>query len=211
MKVTGGLLQAMQEVISNSAVLVIDTATYREGWNKPFDLARWNYGPIKDPTAAQQKVIMLAQAYNCPIFLIQYDSAHQIGPFTYYHVDTRYVDYWGKSRIIHTPLRALLPMDTIVINKHTENAFLGTGLLELLRGLHQGRGVENLVVVGYHSKFCIPATIGPNFISWDGNQTGLGAVDHNFNVLTCDEVLDGVETDWSWIEKSSKIQFYSAF
>ncbi len=209
MEVPGSLLQAMQEVISSSAVLVIDTAGYREGWNEVFDYGRWNYGSIKDPTAAQQKVIMLAQAYNCPIFLVQYHLNYTIGPFIYDHVNTWYLHHAGRSRVIHPPLRALLPMHTQIINKHTDNAFLKTGLLGLLAQANQGCGVKNLVVVGYHANICIPATIGPNFISSEGCETGLGAIDHKFNVLSCKQVLDGVKTDWSWVNKSSKIKFYN--
>ncbi len=213
MEVPGSLLQAMQEVSSSLAVLVIDECGYVEGEMEPFASQRVSFFPGDDVTWAQQRVIMLAQAYNCPIAFVHYDKDKPIGRYTYRYgihdscLDTR------SPETIHTPLRALLPMNTEVINKHTSNAFLETPLLCWLDGQHQTRGVENLVIMGWHSHICIPATIGPSYISLLNRNCGLGAIDYQFNVLTCQKVLNGDQLlgkPVSWTKSSDSLKFYSS-
>ena len=107
----------------------------------------------------------------------------------------------------HTPLRALLPMDTIVFNKHGQNAFNDTSLLQWLRSISPARGAKNIVVMGFHANKCIPVTIGPATISRQGFFSGFAAVDYKFTVLTCQKVLNGPPVTWA--NKSNLIKFYS--
>ncbi|MCK5817663.1 MAG: isochorismatase family protein [Psychromonas sp.] len=104
-------------------------------------------------------------------------------------------------------LRVLLPQKTRVINKHGYNAFTGTNLSQLLAQQYQCKGVENLVVMGFNSNICVAATIGPEYRNGKNYQLGLGAVDHNLTVLTCQQILTG-EDAW-WTEHSPLIKFYS--
>ena len=205
MYIKGNLLPEMQKVISSLAVLVIDETTDVERTKKPFDPNRSNFSPIIDITASQQHVIMLAQAYNCPIFLFQFDPEFPTGSYIYVHNDddplSNYTDCTKKS------IRALLPQNTRVINKHGYNAFTKSNLSQLLAQQHQCNGVKNLIVMGWNSNACIAATIGPEVRNGKNYQLGLGAVDHNFTVLTCQQILTG-EDAW-WTEHSPLIQFYS--
>jgi len=212
MKVQGCLLKAMQEVIFSTAVLVIDESnqdTYQKGPNDP---DRFNLFPAIDISARQQKVIMLAQAYNCPIFLIQFERMLPQGTYSSNDITLKRLKAGHVTKI---QLRALLPIDTTVINKHDVNAFFKTDLASLLAQPYRGRPVKNLVVMGWHSNVCVPATIGPQAIITPkvsfapGWNIGPGAVDLNYTVLTCQQVLSGDDVEWS--EDSPKIQFFSDF
>ncbi len=207
MEVPGSLLQAMQEVSSSLAVLVVDESGYIEGSMKPFAKQRISFLPGKDVTWAQQRVIMLAKAYNCPIAFIQCDKKKPVGSYKYRYGKQGFSLDLNSYDAIHTPLRALLSRNTEVINKHSPNAFHDTSLPYWLGCQYQNRGVENLVVIGWHSRKCIPATIGPEAISWQGLNTEPGAVEYNYNVLTCQKVLNGPIARWG--DSSDLIKFYS--
>ncbi len=187
MFINGSLLKEMQKVIYDAAVLVIDENDNAIDGDIPVytDPDRWNYGPVIDATAAQQKIIMLAQAYNRPIFLVQNGFCNDPGCYfdeddiTRYAMDTRLA------------LRVLLPTNTRVINKQNPNAFVDTGLAGILE---QDR-IKNLVVMGYHANVCVRATIGINTPTKRYYRKGPGAIQHNLTVLTGHAVLNG-HADW---------------
>ena len=199
------LLSEMQKVSKSLAVLVIDETDYIQRKKGRFDPYRSNFSPIKDITASQQHVIMLAQAYNCPIFLFQYDPHFPAGSYFYNHNDDNPLSNY--SDCAKTSLRALLPLNTRVINKHTYSAFEGSNLSQLLAQQYQCEGVDNLVVMGWNSNVCVAATIGPEVRNGKNNEVGVGAVDHNLTVLTCQQILNG-EDVW-WTDHSPLIKFYS--
>ncbi|MCK5817662.1 MAG: isochorismatase family protein [Psychromonas sp.] len=196
----------MQKVSSSLAVLVIDEQRYTPdlaGLMDPGDSKRTNFSPIKDVYSAQQKVLMLAELYNCPIFFIQMDTGFPLGSFSY--------DEGEISDDVHATkvaLRALLPPDTIIINKHTCNAFIGTGLFEILSKQYQDCGVKNLVIMGWDANVCVPGTIG---LEVQYNNTtivlGPGADQHGMSVLTCQAVLNGDTALWG--DLYDGIKFYS--
>ena len=203
MEINGSLLQAMQKVSSSLAVLVIDESGHGKVGMSHVTSQRASFFPGDDVTWAQQRVIMLARAYNCPIAFTQFDLTQPIGYYEYrygkhdYCLDTR------SPYSIKTQLRALLPMSTRVINKHTQNAFTNTPLRYWLKCQYQKRGVENLVVIGFDSNKCIPATINPQK---NGANNG-GALSYKYNVLTCQQVLNGPPVYWSKI--GEHLEFYS--
>jgi len=208
MRVDGCLLEAMQEVISSVAVLVVDESGYTDEYEdemEPDDPYRSNFAPIKDITACQQRVIMLAQAYNRPIIFSQYDLALPIGSYHYAHDDDKPLSKYPAAT--KKSLRALLPHNTRVINKHSPNAFLGTNLSLILAQQNNCAGIEYLVVMGWNSTVCIPATIGPQIRYNEDCCSGRGAVDHGLTVLTSQYVLNGSPA-W-WIYHSDQIEFYA--
>ncbi|MCK5820101.1 MAG: isochorismatase family protein [Psychromonas sp.] len=202
------LLSEMQKVSKSLAVLVIDEQRYTTemiGTMAPGDPKRTNFTPIKDVYSAQQKVLMLAQKYNCPIFLIKMDYDIPVGRVSYDEVKISDDVYATK-----VALRALLPINTITINKHTCNSFIGTGLFEILSSQYQNCGVENLVVMGWESNLCVPATIGIALeILRDKVKVakGEGAADYAMTVLTCQAILNGRTAQWGDIYDG--IRFYS--
>jgi len=209
MEVKGGLLKAMQEVISDLAVLVIDETNSIKMKNEIADPNNSNFSPMQNSTAYQQKVIMLAQSFNCPIFLIQFDTRYACGSFHYVQNNddkplSKYLATTKKS------LRALLPHNTRVINKHHFNAFVGTNLAMLLAQENRCNGVKNLVVMGYDSEVCVPETIGIRNKHTSRNKyneyKGPGAIGLGFSVLTCQSVLTGGPATWA--RSSQSIKFY---
>ncbi len=209
MEVPGSLLQAIQTLSSSLAVLVIDESGYVEDQMDPFASQRVSFLPGDDVTWAQQRVIMLAKANNCPIIFIQFDISRESGVYLYrqgkdfnYDEYHQYLETRGP-KAIHTPLRALLPMDTIVINKRASNAFHDTPLNDWIKWQASMRDVHNLVVIGWHSNKCIPATLDP----LENELNGLGALSYGFNVLTCQKVLNGPPA-W-WAKYSEQLAFFS--
>ncbi|MCK5817667.1 MAG: isochorismatase family protein [Psychromonas sp.] len=206
MIIHSSLLEQMQMVASSLAVLVIDEEEEDEDLidrdRCPDDDNRFNLYPIKDITGGQQKVIMLAQALNCPVFLIQFDRGFPAGSYIYNHKH----DLSSYKRAIKKSLRALLPKNTRVINKRTYNAFSGkTDLANILRKEHS---VKNLVVMGWHSNLCIPATIGPEIrLLGEDFGYGPGAVDNNFTVMTSQRILNG--SSFNWYNHSPLIELYT--
>ncbi len=215
MVINSSLLQAMHEKIASLAVIILDESdknTFQkdpDDPNEPNDPFRFNLFPAIDTIARQQKVIMLAQAYNCPIFLVQFEFMYPAA--TYYCNNIRGL-FKSTTQI---SLRSLIPMETAIINKHSYNAFHGTNLERLLNSQYNGAGVNNLVVMGGHSNVCVPATIGPQAIVSSlvylgrPSAIGAGAVDLNFTVLTSQKVLNGDAVEWS--KASPQIKFYKQF
>ncbi|MCK5818228.1 MAG: isochorismatase family protein [Psychromonas sp.] len=206
MLINGSLLAGMQQVISNLGVLVIDESGYNkkihEGIMLPDDLKRSNFTPIKDITACQQKVILLARAYQCPIIFIQFDTSFPVGTYCY---NDALGNYKWATKI---SIRALLPPDTIVINKHNPNAFVGTDLVNQLNSEYKGVGVKNLVVMGWQSNICVMETIGLRAKNCEKFIRGSGALQHKFIVLTCQDVLNGPTACWANLSKQIKFHTY---
>lgn len=198
MIIMGSLLQEMQWNMDGLAVLVIDEVDVCDDYggvpmyNDPF---RRNHSPINDVTAAQQKLIMYAQGLNLPIFLIQYDLSFPIGIYCY----NDSLAHHNKST--KPSLRVLLPPDTLMINKHSSNAFANTGLT----GLLSEAKIQSIVVMGWHANICVRRTIGLEIDTV--NKYGLGAIDYNLTVMSCQDVIQG-EADWT-MSHHSQIKFYS--
>ena len=201
MRINGSLLKAMDEVKHSLAVLVIDEFARGEFSDDLYN--RYNTYSSNDICSAQQKVLMLAELYNCPIFLIQMDRDLPVGSYYYNHMS----DLGSYPMATSKSLRALLSNQTRVINKHTSNAFVDTNLRILLAQTNQCEGVENLVVLGWHSNMCVPATIGINDRLEGNDSTVYGATNYNLGVLTCQQVLSG--SDVFWADSSDFIKFYS--
>lgn len=206
MEVKQSLLAAMQEVISDLGVLVVDECEYVDAYKGrkwPDDPQRTKFTPITDRTGCQQRVILLASAYHCPIFFIRFDPSHPIGAQCY----NTSVALHTRWSITKKSLRALLPTQTIVINKHNPNAFIDTDLYQQLQNTNQGAGVNNLVIIGWQSNACVPETVGIPVDSCKHYKQGPGAIAHGYTVMTCQDVLNG--TDARWTKASEKIKFYT--
>jgi len=188
---TGSLLEEMQKVISDLVVIIIDEIVNSNDNGIPMydDPERGNFSPALDATAAQQRVIKLAQAYACPIFLIQSDDAAPVGCAW----DDHYLSVYAMKT--KPPLRILLRGNTKVINKHNPNAFIDTDLANILMQEYRNPTAKNLVVMGWHAKVCVAATIGIDISTRERYSKGPGAIQHNFTVLTCQQVLNGY-ADW---------------
>jgi hypothetical protein len=93
------------------------------------------------------------------------------------------------------------------VNKHNPNAFLSTGLDDILTQTYRNPNVKNLVVMGWHGNICVPATIGLPANTVSCHTKGNGAIQNNFTVLTSQAVLNGF-AGWSKAE-DSRIKFYS--
>lgn len=199
----GYLLTEMQNVGSNLVVIVIDEIVDSDEYGVPMyiDPNRSNFNPIEDVTSAQQKVIRLAQTFNCPIYLIVSDSSFYPG---YYYSDNS-LSYYGNET--KPSLRALLPGNTKIINKRTPNAFFETGLADRLEVEYNDPGNKNLVVMGYHANVCVKATVGLAVETKKRYPQGPGAIQQNFTVMTSFDVLNG-NADW-YSDHSKQILFYN--
>ncbi len=196
----------MQQVISTIGGVVIDEERYMNFiYANPMylgDSQRTNFSPIKDVYSAQQKVLMLAQAYNCQIFLIQHDKNFPQGDYCYNEDEMSH--NWHATK---TSLRALLPQDTIVINKHNPNAFVGTNLELKLKNQYKGAGIKNLVINGWAYNVCVAETVGVRVKKCEHFEQGLGAIQYKFTVMTSRYVFNGPPATWA--EFSPRIHFHT--
>lgn len=195
MLVAGSLLQDLITNSDTTAVICIDEHAGSTGATD----VPGNAQQGATTTDNQRRTIATAQRLGCPIILVEYNFAGNLA------AGITTAPLVNSTR---TTLRAMLPLTNPVVTKHQPNAFSGTGLHQYLQANHPG--ITRLLVMGFHANACVAATAGIfDFFA----ALNPGATHHNYEVTSCDAVLNGGPATWGDNQAQAcrnNIHFYNA-
>jgi nicotinamidase-related amidase len=148
-------------------------------------------------TAAQNKLIEFATRFNFPVWFVEIAST-------------------GGSKPTRADLRELAPKNLCVVPKTAMNPFTSSNLFEELKNAK----IDTIVLLGFQVNCCVRMTaVGgdPGPFSKgkpSGNALQQGATALGFQVLTCQQVLRGQNTDGdifsaNW-KNEDNVRFYSS-
>ncbi len=137
-------------------------------------------------TSDQRKCIDFAVKSNFPVWLVE------LNPGT------------GPTVRTSIYLRGMLPPATSVITKATLNAFHKTGLRDRLNA----KGIDTIILMGYASNQCVRITsVGGHLGQNNTGEYTMGALQHGFLVMTCQQILRGGPASWATQEG---VEFFSS-